>query len=80
MVDIHTKSSLTPSNVTDVASLDDLAKLAERFNTMILHTGESNMHTYYVQSNGITYRFRLSNDKTEAAVPAYETPNPGGKL
>jgi len=79
MVDICDADTLTSSNVTDVTSLDDLAKLAERFNTMILHAREGDLHTYYVQGNGITYRFMFNDHRTEAAVPAYEAPHPGGE-
>src|SRR6266545_1817754 len=79
MVDTHNTGSLTLSNVTDVTSLDDLAKLAERFNSMILHTGEGDLHTYYVQGNAITYRFMFNEHRAEAAVPAYEAPHPGGE-
>jgi len=48
--------------------MDALAKLAERFNAMILHGTEDNLHTYYVQVGEITYRFMLNADKTRATV------------
>jgi hypothetical protein len=41
----------------EVSSMDDLARLAVRQNTLITHTLLDSQHYYYVQSNGITYRY-----------------------
>jgi len=46
--------------VIDVASIDDLAKLAERQNAMILHMTRDSLHYYFVQSDGATYRYANS--------------------
>ena len=43
-------------SVIDVASIDDLARLAERHGGMILQTVRGSAHTYFVQAGGITYR------------------------
>jgi len=43
----------------DVISMDDLARIAERDNALILHTTGSNLRTYYVQGDRITYRYTL---------------------
>jgi hypothetical protein len=59
--------------------MEALAKLAERFNTMILHGIENNLHTYYVQSGGTTYRFVLAAGKTESVLRTEEAfPQEGG--
>jgi hypothetical protein len=56
----------------DVMSMDALAKLAERFNAMILHVESSESHQYFVQSAGISYRFVLPAETTAAPIPAAE--------
>jgi signal peptidase I len=67
MIDIQNTDSLRPARPIDVASMEALAKLAERFNTMILHATENNLHTYYVQNSGRTYQFRLHAELTGSA-------------
>ena len=57
IVDIKRGSLKDSSHMIDVTSIDDLAKLAERYNVMILHDAHDNMHSYYVQGEGITYRY-----------------------
>ncbi len=44
---------------TDVLSIDDLAKLAERGGGMILHVAKGDEHTYCVQVGETCYRFIL---------------------
>ncbi|MFZ5910747.1 MAG: signal peptidase I [Chloroflexota bacterium] len=63
--------SLDPSlPVIDVTSMDDLAKMAERQNTMILHMTLNFLHFYLVQGNGAMYRYILSAGKR--GVPEVE--------
>ena len=57
IVDIKGGSIDASSNSIDVTSIDDLAKLAERYNVMILHHAHGNTHAYYVQGEGNTYRY-----------------------
>ncbi len=45
-----------PASVIDLASIDDLAKLADRKNAMILHETRGLIHYYLVQGDGIYYR------------------------
>ncbi|MGB8213415.1 MAG: signal peptidase I [Anaerolineales bacterium] len=47
--------SLSP--VIDVNSMDDLARLAERQNAMIMHLTHADVHYYLVQVEGTTYRY-----------------------
>ena len=58
-----------PQNLSfvDVASLDDLARLAERQNTMITHMALHSRHYYYVQVNGTTYRHVLGENQGDAS-------------
>jgi signal peptidase len=64
MIDVQNADSLPLSSTIDVASMDALAKLAERFNAMILHIEQGVLHTYYVQAGGIIYRFTMKPHKT----------------
>jgi signal peptidase I len=68
LMDIYDRSfeSITP--VIDVTTIDDLAKLAERQNAMILHMTRDFLHYYLVQSNGTTYRFVISEGRNNTAV------------
>jgi EAL domain-containing protein (putative c-di-GMP-specific phosphodiesterase class I) len=43
----------------DVMSVDDLARLAERNNVMILHEAHGKMHTYRVEGDQLTYRYTM---------------------
>jgi len=46
----------------EVTSIDDLAKLAERQGSMILHTICENAHYYVVQAEGASYRYVAAID------------------
>lgn len=63
LMDIYEGSLETNSTMIDVACMDDLAKLAERQRTMILHMHADYLHYYYVQNNGTTYRHVISVNK-----------------
>lgn len=78
LVDVQ-NVDLDGSVPTDVMSINALAKLAERFNTVILHVTETDSHEYYVQSAGKTYRFGLHGRTTGSTVPEKETLHHGGK-
>lgn len=51
-----------------VADIDSLAKLADRYDRMILHVSSRSGHSYIVQENGIDYVFELdpAPDATDA--------------
>lgn len=53
--------------IVDVASIDDLARLAERQNTLITHVELNFMHVYIVQCNGALYRYYFSASQGEVA-------------
>ena len=58
------EQNLAPTTSTvDVTTIDNLAKLAERHGTMILHMSRNFLHYYLVQANNITYRYVISIGK-----------------
>ena len=63
LVDVYDRGLETISPIIDVASIDDLAKIAERQSAMILHLVRDSLHFYFVQSNGTTYRYVMSEAK-----------------
>jgi hypothetical protein len=46
--------------VKDVATMDDLAKLADRDGRLILHAVKGRNHVYFVQDAEIVYRYTAS--------------------
>ena len=46
--------------VVDVSSIENLARLAERNDAMILHISRNYFHDYLVQANSATYRYSIS--------------------
>jgi len=73
MIDIQNADMVDSKTTIDVSSIDNLGKLAERFNAMIFHTELGETHAYYVQGEGTTYRFVIQHQETESTVPADET-------
>ncbi|MCQ3936492.1 MAG: signal peptidase I [Chloroflexi bacterium] len=63
LVDVYEQNLAPSTSMVDVASLDDLARLAERHGTMILHMQRNFLHFYFVQSHGTTYRYVVSAGK-----------------
>jgi hypothetical protein len=61
IVDVKGGSIQASPQIMDVTSIDDLAKLAERYNVMILHDSDGDTHSYYVQGDGIMYRYLDEN-------------------
>ena len=57
MVHIQNAGLSEISLIIDVQSIDDLAKLAERFNTVLLHENNGGKHSYLVNTEGAIYRF-----------------------
>jgi hypothetical protein len=69
MVDVYDRGLETLIPMIDVANIDDLAKIAERQNAMILHMARDFMHFYYVQNSGTTYRYVASEGKNGSIKP-----------
>jgi signal peptidase I len=59
LMDVQEYALTTTSPLVDVNTIDDLARLAERQNTMILHMTNS----YLVQAQGITYRYGSGKER-----------------
>jgi hypothetical protein len=63
LMDVYERSLDTSMPVIDVTSIDDLAKMAEHQNTMILHMTLNCLHYYLVQGNATMYRYVFSARK-----------------
>jgi signal peptidase I len=87
LMDVYEQTFEPSSAIIDVTEMDDLAKLAERHGTMILHMQRSFLHYYFVQISGATYRYVITTgrqgvsqtaspiEKRDEAVPVIaETP------
>jgi signal peptidase I len=75
LMDVHEHVVEPLSPAIDVRRIDDLARIAERQNTMILHMVFNYMDYYLVQGNGMTYRYVVGNisqrDNIAMEEPAY---------
>ena len=60
LVNVYERNLAPATSFIDVTTIGELAKLAERHNTVILHMAVNSMHCYLVQCNGITYRYVFS--------------------
>jgi len=62
--------SLAPGNVpesaVDVASFDDLVRLADRGERMILHEQQGTRHSYLVEDGAVLYRYRVDGSAGES--------------
>jgi signal peptidase I len=63
LMDVH-EGNLEPyRQIIDVASIDDLARLAERQNMMILHMRLNFLHYYLIQIDGTIYRYLITTGR-----------------
>jgi hypothetical protein len=67
LVNVYERNLESAAVVIDVTTIDELAKLAERHNTVILHMTLNFLHYYMVQCNGLTYRYVFSAGKRGVA-------------
>ncbi len=67
LVDVQDNSLELTEPAIDVVTMDDLAKLAERQNTLILHETRGLTHRYLVQGDRITYRYIV--DESGKSLP-----------
>lgn len=79
LMDVYDRGFENTASVIEVTTIDDLAKLAERQNTTILHMSRDFLHYYFVQSDGTTYRYvnrenqnRQINHTVRSEVPPGE--------
>lgn len=69
MINVQNVDSIPSAGMIDVTAMEDLARLAERFGTMIWHGEQNELHTYYVQAGGTTYRFTMNTNKRKTTIP-----------
>jgi signal peptidase I len=69
IITLRQASLLSDGKVVDVAAMDDLARLAERYGTMILSQERGEFHDFLVQDGQVTYRFTLGEDPV-TVIPA----------
>jgi signal peptidase I len=60
--------------VIEVASIEDLVRIAEREGRMILHQELGSLHRYFVQDIDVTYRFQWRPETTERRWYGAERP------
>ena len=63
LVNVYERNFAPAATLIDVTTIEELAKLAERHGTVILHMTVNFLHCYLVQCNGITYRYVFSTSK-----------------
>jgi signal peptidase I len=68
IIDVQNADCIPSSGIVDVTSMDALAKLAERSGTMILHAEQDQLHSYYVQAAGATYRITVHVSPKESTA------------
>lgn len=69
LVDVETSPSLVNGSFVRVIDIDDLARLAEKLSTVILHHKVQDQHIYYVEAFGLTYLCTLE-DKIQLLSPS----------
>lgn len=68
LVDVDTSPSLNTGTSVRVRDIDDLARLAEKLSTVILHHSDNGQHIYYVEAFGLVYMCIL-DDNTQLLSP-----------
>ncbi|WP_075063526.1 signal peptidase I [Ornatilinea apprima] len=71
LVDADEPTLNLPMPEVNLAAMDDLAKLAARENTFIIHTARNFGHEYLVQSGQVLYRYSTREEETE---PFFHSP------
>jgi signal peptidase I len=66
LVNVQDQNIELASALVNVMSIDELAKLAERHNTVILHMAFNFLHSYVVQCSGVTYRYVARSSRADA--------------
>ncbi|HTX92591.1 MAG TPA: DUF5305 family protein, partial [Anaerolineales bacterium] len=72
LVDIQDAPLDPATPVVEILSIDDLARIAERENAMILHTLDGVLHAYYVQGDRMAYRYGLKTGAVDQYSQAGE--------
>jgi signal peptidase I len=69
MVDVDAAPALNQRSTVSVADIDNLAKIAEKLGTVILHHEAQGQHTYFVEVGGLTYLYRLEQESAIQSPP-----------
>jgi signal peptidase I len=75
MVDVEASPSLETGEFVRVKNIDDLARLAEKLNTVILHHNDNGQHVYYVEAFGLTYLCMHAEENQAVPPPIYPFPD-----
>jgi hypothetical protein len=65
LLDVDKLPKTKPTQTIDLTKFSDLAKIAQSLDTLILHQGKQDAHTYLLQSGETTYRFLLQDEPAE---------------
>lgn len=76
LLDVYGGTYEPPPPVIDVTSIDNLAKLAERHGTMILHIPRDFLQDYLVQGENATYRYSISTSTSANQISAQPAVQP----
>jgi hypothetical protein len=63
VIDVEEGGLRKTNQIIQVNSIDDLAKIAEKHNSMILHEAQEDVDTYLVHLNGFSYIFSLNKQE-----------------
>ena len=74
LIDVRESNLLVGRSLVEVASIDDLAKIAERNSRMILHQAHAGEHAYFVQEEDTTYCYRSGSGTAPTAIAARVVP------
>ncbi|RHW22803.1 signal peptidase I [Nocardioides immobilis] len=72
---LHVEPVTSPPGrpVIDVTDFPALARLAERYGLLVMHWTRSDVETYIVHDDGITYRYRTSTNPSPASTSTSTT-------
>ncbi|HYN89261.1 MAG TPA: signal peptidase I [Ardenticatenaceae bacterium] len=74
LINVRDSGLQAGERVVEVASIEDLAKLAEKDGRMILHEPRGPAHHYYVQDAAVTYHYEVSNHSVDASTGEENVP------
>jgi signal peptidase I len=75
LLNVHELNPAPQGRIVDVAGIDNLEKIARRFEALILHSASDGAHTYAVLDHDVTYRYRAGRG-VDAAAPIVEEDGP----
>ena len=70
LVSVHDSGLLEGRSLVEVATIDDLAKIAERSGRMILHRSDAGGQVYFVQDDDIVFSYRVASGAQAGGLPA----------